>query len=191
MHFSLVVVANHCSRTVMSLMALPTASGTDGPSTSSTKRTFISRVFNLSKRGTENAAAPIGKGPLGLSTLYVPCLEQTPVADIIFVHGLNGGSHSTWSKGNIPENVGPQKWLPGDDAFEQARIHTFGYPSGVTRESVLNIRDIARSLLAAIKDSPVMNKGRQVCLTSMSITLKTPLLYGFQWLTHEFLPSSH
>jgi hypothetical protein len=38
------------------------------------------------------------KGPLGLTTIYDPPLPA--IADLIFVHGLNGGSRSTWSENN-------------------------------------------------------------------------------------------
>ncbi|KAK4237441.1 vegetative incompatibility protein HET-E-1 [Achaetomium macrosporum] len=131
--------------------------------TSSSTRSFISRTsFSLSRKGAGDAAErEPPKGPLGLTTLYIPPDEKSPVADLVFVHGLNGGSHSTWSKGNSAERFWPRRWLPEDDAFKDVRIHTFGYPSGVTRESIINISDISRSLLAAVNDSPVMNKGKQ------------------------------
>ncbi|KAL2132593.1 hypothetical protein VTI74DRAFT_3616 [Chaetomium olivicolor] len=136
--------------------------GIAGNNTSFPARTFISWTpFNLSRRGAGDGVDRDQKGPLGLTTLSVPAAEQTPVADIIFVHGLNGGSHSTWSKGNSPDHFWPREWLPRDEAFKDVRIHTFGYPSGVTQESIINIADISRSLLAAIKDSPLMNTGNQ------------------------------
>jgi hypothetical protein len=84
------------------------------------------------------------------------------VADLVFVHGLNGGSFSTWSKGGDPDCYWPRQWLPCEDGFQDVRIHTFGYPAAATRESVLNIRDMAQSLLAALHDSPLMNDGKKV-----------------------------
>jgi hypothetical protein len=54
------------------------------------------------------------------------------------------------------------------------RIHSFGYPAAATRDSVLNVRDISRSLLAAVHDSPLMNKGEQVCAQ----TNKAMALFG-------------
>ncbi|KAK4251418.1 hypothetical protein C7999DRAFT_10844 [Corynascus novoguineensis] len=106
------------------------------------------------------------KGPLGLTTLYVPNPKNAsvPEADIVFVHGLNGGSFSTWSKGNDPDYYWPQKWLPTEEGLTNVRIHAFGYPAGVTRQSILNIPDFARSLLAAVHDAPSMNQGKQVNL---------------------------
>jgi hypothetical protein len=142
-------------------------------STGSSARSLLSRsTFSLSRKSNGDGERE-PKGPLGLTTLYVPSADQgPPVADLIFVHGLNGGSHSTWSRGGIPERFWPREWLPEDDAFKDVRIHTFGYPSAVTRESIINIADIARSLLAAIKDSPLMNKGKQVRFSFLALAHK-------------------
>ncbi|KAI0431581.1 hypothetical protein F5Y09DRAFT_187785 [Xylaria sp. FL1042] len=93
------------------------------------------------------------KGPLGLTTLFEP--DGQAVADLIFVHGLNGGSRSTWSKTG-KGSYWPQDWLSCDDAFQDVRIHTFGYSSGLNRESVLNIRDFATNLLACVYHCPAM-----------------------------------
>ncbi|KAG8160989.1 hypothetical protein KVR01_009253 [Diaporthe batatas] len=100
-----------------------------------------------------------GKGPLGLTTLYDPgTTGKAVVVDIIFVHGLNGGSQSTWSKGKLASKFWPKEWLPKDDAFQNVRFHSFGYSSGLNRQSVLNVRDFAQSLLGAVKDSPVIRE---------------------------------
>ncbi|KAL2016770.1 hypothetical protein VTK56DRAFT_2983 [Thermocarpiscus australiensis] len=129
------------------------------PTDTRRRPSIITRLFSSTSKGSQDAAEP--KGPLGLTTLHVPSLGQTPSADIIFVHGVNGGSYSTWTMGNRPDRFWPQQWLPEEEDFKDVRIHTFGYPAGVTRESIISISDIARSLLAAIKDAPVMRKGRQ------------------------------
>ena len=52
----------------------------------------------------------------------------------------------------------PKEWLPRDAAFEDARIHSFGYDAGVSKESVLGVHDFARSLLAAVSDAPSMTR---------------------------------
>lgn len=133
--------------------------------TASTK-SFLSRTFT--KSGLEsNDESHTSKGPLGLTTLHDPGSGQSAIADIIFVHGLNGGSQSTWSKGNDETNFWPKTWLPMDNAFHDVRVHSFGYSSGLSRESILNVRDFASSLLAAIKDSPVMNRGDKVFFLTM------------------------
>jgi hypothetical protein len=56
----------------------------------------------------------------------------------------------------------PQEWLPRDSAFKDVRIHSFGYPSDLSRESILNVHDFARSLLAAVKDSPTIRGTHKV-----------------------------
>jgi hypothetical protein len=133
---------------------------------------LISRSFRFNKK--EDDAAPAPKNRLGLITLHVPDPETAPVADVVFVHGLNGGSFSTWTKDSNPGYYWPQQWLPEEDGFEDVRIHSFGYPAAATRDSVLNVRDISRSLLAAVHDSPLMNKGEQVCAQ----TNKAMALFG-------------
>jgi hypothetical protein len=122
--------------------------------TSGSTKTFFTSL-QIARRGREpQNESP--KGPLGLTTLFDPGPDTSVVADLIFVHGLNGGSQSTWCKGHNLSNFWPKEWLPYDEAFQDVRIHTFGYPSSVTRESILNVHDFARSLLAAVKDSPTM-----------------------------------
>lgn len=131
-------------------------------SSSATARSFLTRT--LTRRAQESAEGVNGsKGPLGLTTLYDPGPDQAAVADIVFVHGLNGGSESTWSKGNSSLHFWPKVWLPADEAFRDVRLHSFGYSSAISRESILNVRDFARALLAAVKDSPVINQGGKVC----------------------------
>ena len=133
--------------------------------TSSATRAFISRTLTFRRRGSgrddtnDDPLPPTAreKGPLGLTTVHDPDPDQSVVADIVFVHGLNGGSQSTWCKGGKPCNFWPGEWLPSDEAFQDARIHSFGYPSALSRESILNVTDFARSLLAAVNDSPAIN----------------------------------
>ncbi|KAL2124979.1 hypothetical protein VTJ04DRAFT_1344 [Mycothermus thermophilus] len=109
--------------------------------------------------------SPPYENRIGLIPLYTPNPEEHPtVADLVFVHGLNGGSFSTWSKGGDPDCYWPRQWLPCEDGFQDVRIHAFGYPAAATRESVLNIRDMAQSLLAALHDSPLLNDGKKVPL---------------------------
>ena len=119
-------------------------------------RTFLARAFDRAPRDPHDDP----KGPKGLTTLHEPGPEQPVVADLVFVHGLNGGSRSTWSERGDPALFWPREWLPRDEAFRDVRVHSFGYPSGVSRRSVLDIRDFARGLMVAVADSPVMNRSR-------------------------------
>ncbi|OBT61062.1 hypothetical protein VE03_09488, partial [Pseudogymnoascus sp. 23342-1-I1] len=68
---------------------------------------------------------PPTKDPLGLKVLYRPLGEHK--VDIVFVHGLNGGSQKTWSKDHNLDNFWPLKWLPSEAGINEARISTFGY----------------------------------------------------------------
>ena len=67
------------------------------PSPSSTaRRSFFP---GISKRTTSDDSSEDIKGRLGLITLYNPP-EGIEVPDLVFVHGLRGGSRKTWIKSN-------------------------------------------------------------------------------------------
>ncbi|KAI1179121.1 hypothetical protein F4777DRAFT_19089 [Nemania sp. FL0916] len=120
------------------------------------KRSLLSRY--LARKDTAGIAEheeETPKGSLGLKTRFEPNGEA--VADLIFVHGLNGGSRSTWSKTSNGNNTfWPKDWLPCDNAFGDVRIHTFGYSSGLNHRSILDIADFAGNLLACIRHCPAM-----------------------------------
>ena len=97
------------------------------------------------------------KGPIGLTTIAQP--KGNAIVDLIFVHGLNGGSFSTWTHGGDLALFWPRAWLPRDKEFRDVRIHTFGYNSSWSHPSVLNIEDFAMALLGAVRDCPDMRKG--------------------------------
>src|SRR5271155_3924291 len=85
------------------------------------------------------------RGPIGLNLLYEPA---EPIVDLIFVHGLGGGSRKTWSKSPGVDSFWPQEWLPRDVEFKHTRVHSFGYNSNWMEkgQSVLNMIDFAKSL---------------------------------------------
>ena len=127
--------------------------------TPSSNRSFLSRTLG---RGDSNGDfGEHGKGPLGLNILFDP-LEPV-VADLIFVHGLGGGSRSTWTKFDDPTLFWPQEWLPKDIRFRDVRIQSFGYNSNWEKESILNVNDFAKSLVGAIRDCPLMSRTSKVC----------------------------
>lgn len=128
-------------------------------------RSFFSRT--LSRRNVNNETIEDDKGPFGLTTLHVP--KNSAIADLIFVHGLGGGSRSTWTKNSDPSLYWPQEWLPHDPAFQDVRIHTFGYNSNWSKESTLNVQDFAKSLLGSVQDCPVIPRGSKVRIPSCSI----------------------
>src|SRR6202035_3239491 len=84
---------------------------------------FLPRSYPRRENGDNVAEDP--KGPLGLNTLFIP--SDSAIADLIFVHGLMGGSRSTWTKSAEPSLYWPQEWLPKDVGFRDVRIHSFGY----------------------------------------------------------------
>ncbi|KAI1500933.1 hypothetical protein F5X99DRAFT_418859 [Biscogniauxia marginata] len=100
-----------------------------------------------------------GRGPLGLTTVYEPP-ECEPIADIIFIHGLGGGSRKTWSNTSNPLYFWPRSWLSEDPDFCGVRIHTYGYKAdwGERRQSILNIHDFAQSLLGELKNNPSIRR---------------------------------
>ena len=99
-------------------------------------------------------------GPTGLTTIYRPLTDA--VADIIFVHGLGGGSRKTWTKNENPALFWPKEWLPQDPDFRNVRIHTFGYDSNWDKSSVLGMREFATNLLQWITDFPEIKRDAEV-----------------------------
>lgn len=101
------------------------------------------------------------RGSIGLTPLYTP---SEPILDLVFVHGLRGGSRKTWSKSEHPFHFWPKEWLSRDPDFRAVRIHTFGYHSdwAERRESILNIHDFAQNLLGELKHSRLLRKDASV-----------------------------
>jgi hypothetical protein len=122
------------------------------------ERSYLSRALSL--RRTSDSGLESDKDPVGLTTVFKP-LEKA-IADLVFVHGLGGGSRRTWSKDEDPNLFWPQEWLPQDPAFKDVRIHTFGYDSNWNKESILNIHDFAKTLLEWIKDCPAIPRNEDV-----------------------------
>ena len=139
--------------------------------TSST-RSLFGKSLTRSGTNNSNAAADI-KGPFGLNTVFCP-LEDV-VADLVFVHGLGGGSRSTWTKSANPELYWPRTWLPEDESFRGTRIHSFGYDSNWDKESTLNIHDFAKALLGSIQDCPSIPVGSTVSVTCYPICPSTDI----------------
>lgn len=151
-------------------------------------RSFLSRT--LTRRENGNTAEDL-KGPFGLNTLYQPL--KTAVADLIFIHGLGGGSRSTWTKSSDPSLYWPQEWLPNEPGFKDVRIHSFGYNSNWEKESTLNIQDFAKSSLGSIQDCPLIPRK-----TDVSFSCSHPLAHLHRHVIHIFslphrtcFPQSH
>lgn len=70
-----------------------------------------------------------GAGNLGVTCVYDP---SEALVDLIFVHGLHGGSLRTWRAKSEPGYFWSGEWLPRDPEFKYVRIRTFGYPANWT-----------------------------------------------------------
>ena len=136
---------------------------------SSSSRSFLSR--SLTRWEGSGDAGAESKGPFGLTNLYAP--SGSAIVDLIFVHGLGGGSWSTWTKSGDPSLYWPQEWLPSDPGFRDVRIHTFGYDSNWTKESTLNLHDFAKSLLGSIQDCSLIPRVSNVSRKSLLILMCT------------------
>lgn len=101
------------------------------------------------------------RGPLGLRCLFSP---PEPLIDVVFVHGLRGGSIKTFCKDDDPELFWPKQWLPLEPEFANATIHSFGYDSdwGSSRPSVLTVHDFGRSLYEELQTSPLLRHNSKV-----------------------------
>ena len=124
----------------------------------SSGHSFLSRT--LARRNDRGHSGEDGKGPFGLSTLFDP--DTPAIADLVFVHGLGGGSKSTWTKSNDPSLYWPKEWLPKDPDFQDVRIHSFGYNSNWGDESILNVHDFSKALLWSIQDCPLIPQNTNV-----------------------------
>ncbi|KAK4213973.1 WD40-repeat-containing domain protein [Rhypophila decipiens] len=140
--------------------ARPIATSTSSAISSSRKSGLSLRNFSFSRRSTAATgnSSEDGWGPTGLNLLHSP---PDPLLDLVFVHGLRGGSIKTWCKNNDPQLYWPKAWLPKDPDLQNVRIHSFGYNSdwGESKETELDLHDFGRSLLAELTTSPELRKG--------------------------------
>ena len=89
---------------------------------------------------------------LGLTNVYSP-KHCKPIVDIIFIHGLGGQSHFTWSYKKDLKLFWPG-WLHQEPGLDEVRISTYGYDSTIWPAFTKNfscIDDFAQELLARVK----------------------------------------
>jgi len=130
--------------------------------------TFLrKRIQGLRLRDSDDAPNPSEAwGPYGLTLLHQP---SEPLLDLIFVHGLGGGSRKTWSKTPSAAHFWPKEWLPTEPPCRNVRIHSFGYNatwSGSTG-GTLNLHDFGQALLTDIQNSPLISNA----------AVQTPLVF--------------
>ncbi|KAL2020066.1 hypothetical protein VTK56DRAFT_8870 [Thermocarpiscus australiensis] len=100
------------------------------------------------------------RGPTGLRLLRA---SAEPLIDLIFVHGLRGGSIKTWRKGSDPSCFWPQCWLPSEPGFENVNIYSYGYDSdwASSEPSILDVHDFGRNLLEDMRNSPYLRNSHE------------------------------
>lgn len=125
----------------------------------SNSRSFLANALTKINIGGRSSDDQIGS--LGLNTLSTPAFG-TANADLIFVHGLGGGSRKTWTKSGDPSLYWPEEWLPYDQACQDVRIHSFGYDSSWGKKSILSVHDFANALLGSILDCPLIPRDTEV-----------------------------
>jgi pimeloyl-ACP methyl ester carboxylesterase len=98
-------------------------------------------------------------GPLGLNQLHAP---SDAVVELVFVHGLGGGSRKSWSLTKHVDHFWPKSWLPHDPDFQNVGIHSFGYRSAKTEvaATIAAIPEFAAALLAALHDTPAIRQSQ-------------------------------
>jgi len=107
--------------------------------------TFGSSIVRTAPRGSANSRGPHEKkGSFGLTTLHPRNddfhLSHDFEAHTVFVHGLGGGSESTWTKDKV---LWPRDLLPLEDGYRNTGIHSFGYDSDFKASNILNILERA------------------------------------------------
>lgn len=126
------------------------------------RTSFLHRRFSsIWTQKIEDAADEDVRGPLGLRLLFA---SPEPMIEIIFVHGLRGGSIKTWQKGHDPRLFWPQHWLPIEAEFRNASIYSFGYEADwkSSRPSVLSIHDFGQALYEEIRSSSLLRRNPKV-----------------------------
>ncbi len=95
-------------------------------------------------------------GSRGLNLLWSPA---DPLLDLVFVHGLGGGSTKTWCFSEDPTKFWPKAWLPRETGFANIRIHSYGYDAdwqSTNAASTINVYDFAVQLLNGLRNSPCL-----------------------------------
>lgn len=126
------------------------------------RTSFLRRRFSsIWMQKTEDATSEDVRGPLGLRLLSA---SPEPMIEIIFVHGLRGGSVKTWQKGRDPRLFWPQHWLPSEAEFRNASIYSFGYEADwkSSQPSVLSVHDFGQALYEEIRSSSLLRRNPKV-----------------------------
>ncbi|VUC20622.1 unnamed protein product [Clonostachys rosea] len=122
------------------------------------RASFISRRWGSRWTQKEVPDSQDSRGPLGLRLLAA---SPEPLIEVVFVHGLRGGSIKTWQKGSDHRLFWPQHWLPLETEFRNANIHSFGYESdwrSLQSSNILGLNDFGQALYQELKSSPTFRR---------------------------------
>ncbi|KAJ5601599.1 hypothetical protein N7510_011133 [Penicillium lagena] len=124
--------------------------------------------------------------PFGLTQIYLP--RGDPQVDIVFVHGLNGNPHDSWTSHKQTGCFWPLDLLPDILAPVRPRILTYGYNANVTaftdgasRDTIVSHAETLASSLAANRslrnctERPIIF----VCHSLGGLVVKRALIYSF------------
>ena len=152
-------------------------------------------ISNLDAMGQDEEQSSVRVQDRGLTNLHQPREEQSVIADLVFVHGLQGHPQRTWQSSVIPqehtlgrnpfkrwrdplrdkEGAGvfwPADLIPQD--FPRLRVLTYGYDSKVTgyyasSKSKNGIFDHGNSLLNALKRERTNLSNRPIIFVAHSL----------------------
>ena len=127
-------------------------------------RSFLGLTLRRGSTQDSSESELLKHNTFGLDTLVTPSLV---LADIVFVHGLGGGSVSTWTRPQDPKSFWPERWLGSDPAFENVRIHTYGYDAswGKRKKNPLDVHAYGQALVEELQSHPTVSPA------------KTPILF--------------
>ncbi|RKL39818.1 hypothetical protein BFJ72_g6545 [Fusarium proliferatum] len=125
-------------------------------SASSLGRRFTN-LLPISRKSTRQVAER-AKNEFGLNTVYQPPESSNVIADLVFVHGLGGGSSTTWCIHGDPESFWPKEWLPKDPDFDGVRVRSFGYNANwsTRAKTPLDVRSFGQSLVEELISDPMI-----------------------------------
>jgi hypothetical protein len=126
---------------------------------------FLTRTFGSGRQQTSDKET--NRGPLGLRPLF--CAPE-PLIDLVFVHGLRGGSIKTWRFEEDQQLYWPRYWLPTEPEFANVSIHSFGYESDWSslKPSILDVNDFGRSLYEELLNSPLFRRNSNVSAANIT-----------------------
>ncbi|KAI5809545.1 Alpha/Beta hydrolase protein [Peziza echinospora] len=120
-------------------------------------RHSIARRFRRKAAYAPTSSTPANKNVTPLKNTNGITTHANPIdpeVDVIFVHGLDGGSVSTWAKNEDPRAYWPKEWLPKELELSRARIHTYGYNQDQKRD-LHSYWDYAGQFLTELVCSPM------------------------------------